>query len=326
MKRREFIALLSGTLASTHTVRAQDRPMPLIGFVSSRGPGDSSYVLTAFYEGLAEYGFVKDSNVAVEYLWADGNYKKLPDLFTKLISRRPAVLVAGGGEPAALAAKAASTTIPIVFTSGGDPVKSGLVASLAHPGGNATGISLLTVALDAKRLSVLSEVAPKSGTLGVLVNPSFQQAPEQMEAIEGIARSLQRRLFIARAATTADLDDAFAAFRSNGIAGLLSLADPFLDTQRDRIIAFAEQNRLPAVYHFKEYAQAGGLMSYGISLPDVYKWVGRYVGRILKGAAPSDLAVMQSVKFEHVINLRTARAIGIEIPALVLAQADEVIE
>lgn len=326
MRRRELLALLGGMVAAPRAARAQDKTMPLIGFVSSRGEADSNYVLTAFHEGLAEHGFVKDRNVVIEYRWADGRYEKLPELIAQLVALRPAVLVAVGGEPAALAAKAATSTIPIVFTSGGDPVKNGLVASLARPGGNATGISLLTVTVDAKRLSILHEVTAKSGTLGALINPSYQQAADQTEALETIARSLGRRLVIARAATAADLEAAFGSLLSNKVAGLLSVADPFLDTQRDRIIAFAAQNRLPAVYHFKEYARAGGLMSYGISLPDGYRWVGRYTGQILKGKAPADLAIMQSVKFEQVINLKTARALGIEIPVLVLAEADEVIE
>ena len=327
IRRRETLALMSAACVFWPIdARAQQKPLPLIAFVSSRGESDSKYVLDAFHEGLGEHGFVKDRNVAIEYRWANGRYDKLPELIAQLLARRPAVLVAVGGEPAALAAKAATSTIPIVFTSGGDPVKSGLVASLARPGGNATGISLLTTTVDAKRLSILHEVAPAAGVLGVLINPSFQQAADQTEALEATARSLGRRLVIARTASATEMDAAFATLRSNKVAGLISLADPFLDTQRDRIIAFAAQNRLPAIYHFKEYARAGGLMSYGISLPDGYRWVGRYAGQILKGKAPADLAIMQSVKFEQVINLKTARALGIEIPVLVLAQADEVIE
>ena len=327
MDRRNFITMLSSTtLAWPHAVRAQQQAIPLIGFVSSRGSSDSAYALTAFHQGLAETGFIEGKNVAIEYRWAQGQCDRLPEFVADLVGRRPAVLVAVGGEPSALAAKAATSTIPIVFSVGGDPVKIGLVASISRPGGNATGVTMLTSPVEAKRFGLLHELAPSAGAIGVLINPAYQEAATQTQELQSAARTLGRQIIIAPARSDTELDAAFTTLVRERAAALLSTADPFLDTRRDRIVAFAAQHRLPAIYHFREYAVAGGLMSYGISITDGYRWVGKYAGQILKGTKPADLAIMQSVKFEHVINLKTAKVLGLTIPPMVLAQADEVIE
>ena len=236
------------------------------------------------------------------------------------------MLVTTGGEPSALAAKAATSTIPIVFTTGGDPVKIGLVASLNRPGGNATGVSLLTTAPEAKRLGLLHELVPATRMVGVLIDPNYQEAHAQAQELNDAARQINQSIHIEFARSDGELDAAFEAFVRAGADAFLVCADPFFDTRRERIVAFAAQHRLPAIYQFREYAQAGGLMSYGISLPDGYRQVGLYAGQILKGAKPADLPIVQSIKFEFVINLKMAKSIGLEIPAMLLARADEVIE
>jgi putative ABC transport system substrate-binding protein len=300
--------------------------MPVIGFLSSRSPGDSAYLVVAFRKGLSEVGYDDGQNVAIEFRWAEGRYERLPALAADLVNRQVAVLVAVGGEPSALAAKAASSTIPLVFTTGGDPVKIGLVASLNRPGGNATGVSLLTTAPESKRLGLLHELAPSAALIGVLINPNYQEAEAQSRELQEAARSIGQRLHIVNAKNDEELESAFATLVQERANALLVSADPFFDTKRDRIIAFAARYRLPAIYQFRDYAVAGGLMSYGISITDGYRQVGIYTGQILKGAKPAELPIQQSVKFEFVINLKTAKALGLTVPPTLLARADEVIE
>ncbi|MEI6202736.1 MAG: ABC transporter substrate-binding protein [Enhydrobacter sp.] len=327
MHRRAFVSYLLGLAVPWPlAVLAQQPAMPVIGYFSSRGAGDSAVSVNAFRKALNAAGYVEGKNVAIEYRWAEGKYERLPALAADLVSRRVDVLVAAGGEPAAVAAKAATSTIPIVFAIGGDPVKAGLASSFGRPGGNITGISLLTTAPEAKRLGILHDLAPKASVIGALINPSYQEAAAQARELEESAHTLGVKLRILHAKNQEELDGAFATLVQERIDALLVSADPFFDTKRDRFIAFAAQNRLPAIYQFREVAVAGGLMSYGVSLPDGYRWMGEYTARLLKGAKPADLPIVQSIKFEFVINLRTARALGIEVPPLLIARADEVIE
>ena len=326
MRRREFIMLSAGA-ATTWPRRASAQPaLPTIGFLSSRSAADSAALVAAFRRGLGDTGHVEGRNVAVEYRWADGQYDRLPALAAELVRRRVAVLVTAGGEPSALAAKAATSTIPIVFTIGGDPVKIGLVESLNRPGGNATGISLLTTAPESKRLELLHELVPRARLVGVLINPNYQEAESQVREIREAAAKLQRSIHVAYARNDAELRSAFATLVRERADALLVSADPYFDTRPDRIIAFAAEHRLPAVYQFRQYAVRGGLMSYGVSIADGYQQVGSYAGQILKGAKPADLPVFQSIKFEFIVNAKTARALGLELPAMLLARADEVIE
>ena len=280
-------------------------------------------VLTAFRRGLGEGGLIEGENVAIEFRWARGAYQELPALAAELVSRRVAVLVAVGGDPSALAAKAATSSIPIVFNST-DPIKSGLVASLNRPGGNATGVYILTSDLELKRLGLLHELLPGVGR--VMLNPKFPAAAQQAAELAEAARTIGRPIILLNASTDAELDAALAALVQQRVLAMLVVGDPFFDTRRDHIIAFAAQQKMPALYQFREYAMDGGLMSYGVSFPEAYREVGIYAARILNGAKPEDLPVMQSVKFELVINLKTAKVLGLQIPDKLLALADEVIE
>jgi putative tryptophan/tyrosine transport system substrate-binding protein len=327
LRRREFITLLGGAaVAWPLAARAQQPAMPVIGFMSGRSPEDSVHLVAAFRQGLGEGGFVEGRNVAIEFRWARGEYDRLPALAAELVGRRVAVLAGVGGDPSARAAKQATATIPIVFGMGGDPIKAGLVESLNRPGGNATGYTLLTNQMEPKRLGLLHELAPGASLIGVLLNPSFPPATLQLQELEEAARTIGQRLFVAKASNDAELDAAFASLLQQGLGALLVAADPYFDTRRDRIIAFAAQSRLPAIYQFREYAVAGGLISYGPSITEGYRQAGIYAGRILKGAKPADLPVVQPTKFEFIINLKTAKALGFEIPPTVSARADEVIE
>ena len=325
MRRREFIALIGGgAVAGPLAAWGQPTP-PVIGFMSSRSPEDSVAVVAAFRRGLGEGGLMEGKNVLIEFRWARGDYDKLPAIAAELLSRRVDVLVAAGGDPSARAAKAATSTVPIVFGSG-DPVKSGLVASLNRPGGNATGVHILTNDLEPKRLGLLHELFPSAAVFGALLNPKFPPAALQALELAEAARAIGRPVILLNASTDAELAAAFAALVRQGVVTMLVAADPFFDTRRDQIIAFAAQQRLPAMYHFREYAVAGGLMSYGVSIPEAYRQVGIYVRRVLDGAKPADLPVTQSVKFELVINLKTAKVLGFEFPPTFIARADEVIE
>jgi len=327
MQRRDFITLFVGAAAAWPLVaRAQHPALPVIGYLSSRSPADSAALVAAFRKGLGEAGFVEGQNVAIEYRWAEGQYDRLPEMAADLARQGVAVLVTTGGEPSALAAKAATSTIPIVFTAGGDPVKIGLVESLNRPGGNATGVSVLTTAPESKRLGLLHELVPGAKAVGVLIDPYYAEAEAQERELREAAGTIGQPIHIAHAKSDAELELAFETLVREGADALLVGADPFFDTRRDRIIAFAAKRRLPAVYQFREYVVRGGLMSYGVDLPAGYRQVGNYAGQILKGTKPADLPIVQSIRFEFVINLKTAKSLGLEVPAMLLARADEVIE
>jgi putative tryptophan/tyrosine transport system substrate-binding protein len=288
-------------------------------------PEDSGPVLQAFLKGLGESGFFDGHNVTIEYRWARGEYGRLPAFAAELVQRRVNVLVATGGNASALAAKHATATIPIVFVAG-DPVRHGLVQSFNRPGGNVTGSAVVTTDMDQKRLSLLHELVPTVPLIGALLNPSSPGQENQLPELEQAARTIGRRLFVAKASNDEELNAAFALLLQQGIGALLVAADPYFDTRRDHIIAFAAQNRLPNVYHFREYAFAGGLVSYGPSITDAYRQAGNYTGRILKGEKPADLPVLQPTKFDFVINLKTAKTLGLAVPFGLLNAADEVIE
>jgi putative ABC transport system substrate-binding protein len=324
MRRRDFIAAVGGAVVTSFAARAQQ--LPLVGFMSSRAQADSEHLIAAFRRGLAEAGFVEGQNVSVAYGWAGGRYDRLDAIVAEFVSRNVAVIVAVGGVPSARAAKEGAATTPIVFSIGPDPVKLGLVASLNHPGGNATGITLLTTELEPKRLGLVRELVPNAALIAVLINPDNPPSTDQAKDVQQAASSLGSRLLLLYARTRQELDAAFAIVTRERPDALLVGADPFFDTQRNYIIDFATGQRLPALYQFREYAVAGGLISYGISVTEGYRLVGEYAGRILRGEKPSDLPVVQSTKFELIINLRTARALGLQIPDKLLALADEVIE
>jgi putative ABC transport system substrate-binding protein len=328
VRRREFITLIGGAVVTWPlAAHAQQPAMPAIGFLSPRSPDDeSAHLMAAFRRGLAENGYVEGQNMTIEYRWALGQYDRLPAMAAELARRPVAVLVSPGGEPAALAAKAATSTIPIVFSTGGDPIKLGLVASYNRPGGNATGMSILSPALEAKRLGLLHELMPKAATLGVLINPNFPPAADQLSDVQTAARALGSQIHVLRASTDSEIDTAFETIVQHRIPALAVAADPFFITRRDKLVALAARHAVPTMYHYREFAAAGGLMSYGIDLSDVYRQIGIYAGRILKGTKPADLPVMQPTKFEFVINLKTAKALGRPIPAGLLSFADEVIE
>jgi putative ABC transport system substrate-binding protein len=324
--RRDFITLLGGTVAWPLVARAQQPAMPVIGFMSSRSPEDSAHLVEAFRGGLAEGGFVEGQNVAIEFRWARGQYDLLPTMAVELVSRRVNVLTTAGGEPSALAAKRATSTIPIVFGLGSDPVTAGLVESYNRPGGNATGVTLLTRLMEPKRLGLLRDLMPGVALVGVLLNPSYPIAEHQLQDIEEAARRIDQPIVVVKASTDVELDAAFAALVREHADALLVGADPYFDTRRDRIIDFARRQRLPAIYQFREYAVAGGLLSYGVSITDAYRQYGVYTAAVLKGAKPTDLPVLQPTKFELVINLTTAKVLGVKISDNLLTLADEVIE
>jgi len=326
MRRREFITLLAGITATWLLAARAQQSMPVIGFLSSRSPEDSTHLIPAFAAGLAEGGYAEGQNLVIEFRWARGRYDLLPAMAAELVSRRVAVLTTAGGEPSALAAKRATSTIPIVFGIGGDPVRLGLVESFSRPGGNATGVTLLTNLMEPKRLGLLRELVPGVPLIGVLLNPKFAPASRQLQQVEEAARNLDQRILVANASTDDELETAFAALTSERVGALLVTADPYFDTRREQIVGFAARHRLPAIYQFREYAVAGGLMSYGVSITDAYRQYGVYTARILKGAKPADLPVLQPTKFETVINLKTAKALGVKISDNLLSLADEVIE
>lgn len=325
MRRREFIALLGGSAAWAIAARAQ-QAMALIGFLSSRSPHESAAVVEAFCQGLGEIGYFEGKNITIEYRWAGGRYDRLPALAVELVSRQVAVIAATGSPASGQAAKAATATIPIVFISGADPVQEGLVASLNRPGGNATGVSPLLSAMEAKRLGLLREVMPNAALIGVLLNPAMPNFDRQVNDVQDAARSVGQQLQILHASNEEQIDAAFATAVERRAEALLVAADPFMLSRRERLVALAARYAIPAIYEVREYAAAGGLMSYGINLADAYRQAGVYVGRILKGEKPGDLPVLQPTKFELVINLKTAKALSLTVPPGILAIADEVIE
>jgi putative ABC transport system substrate-binding protein len=325
MRRRDFITILGGTVAWPLVARAQQ--LPVIGFMSARSPDESAHLVEAFRRGLKdEAGYVEGENVAIEFRWALGDYSRMSALATGLVDRRVTVIAAVGGDVSGQAAKQATATIPIVFATGGDPVSLGLVASFNRPGGNATGVTTSTNLMEPKRLGLLRELAPGVALVGALVNPNFPPAARQARDLEDAARAIGQRIVIARASADEELEAAFAFLVREGIGSLLVTGDPYFDTRRDRIVGFAARQRLPAIYQFREFAVAGGVLTYGLSFTDVYRQVGLYAAKILKGAGPADLPVQQVAKFELVINMKTAKALGITISDNLLTLADEVME
>jgi putative ABC transport system substrate-binding protein len=326
MNRREFVATLGGVVTWPLTVRAQQVAMPVIGYLSSRSPDDTAHLVAAFRRGLSAGGFVEGQNVMIAYRWALGQYDRLPAMAAELVRRPVAVLVTTGGEPAAMAAKDATSTIPIVFLIGGDPLKLGLAASYNRPGGNATGMNILTATMEPKRLGLLRELMPQAATIGVLLNPNFQPAANQLRDLQEAARAIDVQIHVLNAATDRELDAVFETIAQQRIAALAVTADPFFDTRRDKLVALAAHHAVPTIYHFREFAAAGGLMSYGVDSLETYRQVGVYTQQILKGTKPADLPVLQPSKFEFVINVKTAKALGVKFSDNLLSLADEVIE
>ena len=326
MKRREFITLLGGgAVAWPLAARAQQSAMPVIGFVyTGQTSSEASPFVAAFRQGLRDAGFIEGQNVAVEYRWPGGQYERLPGLAAELVQRQVAVIV--GNTPPAIAAKTASSAIPIVFFTGADPVKLGLVASFNRPGGNATGVSFWSAALEAKRLGLLHELLPQATVIAALVDPNFLTAASQLNDLQDAARSLGKELHVLQASTESDLDSRFATLARQRPDALIVAAAPFFTARRKELVALADRHRIAAIYSWREFPEAGGLMSYGASFTDAFRQAGVYTGRILKGEKPADLPVLQPTKYELIINTKTAKALGLQIPDRLLALADEVIE
>jgi putative tryptophan/tyrosine transport system substrate-binding protein len=330
MRRREFITLLGGAAAWPLAGRAQQPAMPVIGFLSSSGsPADRAHhlthYLTAFRQGVREAGYVEGQNVAIEYRWAQDQYDRLPDLAADLV-RRLVTVIAANDTPSAIVAKAATTTIPIVFASGGDPVKLGLVASINRPGANVTGVSFLVAGLAAKMLGLLHELLPGAARIAVLVDPNFPITEPFVSDVRAAASAIGKQIEVLHASTGRDMDTVFASLAQKPVDALVVGPTPLFDSRRVQLVTLAAYHRVPAIYYLREFAEAGGLVSYGTSITDAYRQAGVYTGRILKGEKPADLPVMQSIKFELVINLDTAKAFGLTVPPGILALADEVIE
>jgi putative tryptophan/tyrosine transport system substrate-binding protein len=325
MKRREFIAIAGGAAAWPLAARAQQSAMPMIGFLNSGAPGPFARNVAALRQGLEEAGYIEGQNVAIEYRWAEGQTDRLPALAADLVRRQVAVIVSPDSA-SSLAAKAASTTIPIVFLIGGDPVKLGLVANFNRPGGNITGVSVLFNTLVPKEFEALHEAIPQAHLIGLLVNPTNPNAQNDTREVQAAADLLGQNLLVVKGSTEIDLATAFVTLAQRGTSALVVTADPFFINRRAQLIELAVREKLPAIYPMRDFVDAGGLMSYGTSLADGYRQLGVYAGRILKGEKPGDLPVQQSTKVELIINLNTAKALGITMPLSLLGRADEQIE
>jgi putative tryptophan/tyrosine transport system substrate-binding protein len=325
MRRREFIATMGSAAAWPLAARAQQRAIPLIGLLASVSPPYEPFV-AAIKDGLNHTGYVEGRNFAIEYRWADGHYDRLSQQARELVNHNVAVIMLVGGGPTIEAARAATTTIPIVFTMGDDPVKTGAVAALNHPGGNVTGISLLTEAMEPKRLQFLHELVPNVALIAILVNPNNPQADNQLRDLPAAASKLGVQLHVFKATTASEIEAAFANLVQQGAGALLMAADAFFNTQKEQFVALSVRYALPAIFPYREFPAAGALMSYGPSLADAYRKAGMYAGRILKGEKPAELPVQQEVKIELIINLQSARALSLTIPVPLLGRADEVIE
>ena len=326
MRRREFITVVGSAVTWPLVAHAQQPALPVVGFLSSLSSAALTGPVAAFRQGLGSLGYEEGKNVAIEFRWAEGHYDQLPALAAELAEKRAAVIVTVGGDPPAFAAKAASTTIPLVFMVGQDPVKLGLVTSLSRPGGNATGVNLLISETESKRIDLLRELAPAASVFAALINPKNADAEVQSSAVNSAAHSIGQQIEIINASNEIELENAFARFVQDRIGGFILTADPFFVYRREQIIAAAAEHQIPGVYFLREFVESGGLASYGTSLADAYRQAGVYAGKILAGTKPTDLPVIQPTKFELVINLKTAKALGLTVPPSLLAIADQAIE
>jgi putative ABC transport system substrate-binding protein len=326
VKRREFITLLGGTAAWPLAARAQQPAMPVVGVLSGNSSAEWGPFVAAFNQGLKEIGYIDGQNVSIQYRWGDGHYDRLPALAADLVRWQVAVIAAIGGVNSALAAKAATSELPIVFLTGRDPVELGFVESLNHPGGNLTGVSLLNDDLVGKRLELLRELVPNAATIATLINPENRNHPSHARTLEAVARAGGQQVIVIGAAADGDFEPAFAMLVQRRADALVINADPFLDSRQEQIVGLATRHSVPAISPWREFVQAGGLASYGTSLLDAHRQTGVYVGRILKGAKPADLPVVQPTKFEMFVNLKAANALGLRVPTSILLRADEVIE
>jgi putative ABC transport system substrate-binding protein len=326
LKRRKFLTVVGGAAAWPLALRAQQAAKPMIGVLSSTSFESYAHLVLALHRGLTEAGYFVGQNVTIEYRWAKGSYERLPALADDLIRHQVGVIATMGGTVSALAAKAATPAIPIVFTIGGDPVKLGLVASLNRPGGNATGVSVLTTDVVAKRVELLHELLPAVTTIALLVNPKDPNAESDSSAVQVAGRALGIQIHVINSSNERDFDAAFATMMQLGVGALVVAADPFFNSRREQLTLLADYHRLPAVYPWREHVESGGLMSYGTSIEDAYRNAGIYTGRILKGAKPMDLPVQLATKVELVINLKMAKKLGITFPITLLGRADHVVE